>query len=138
MGRTAPKYNESPIFGLAGIILPEGAVRSFATKILQLKGHIFKDEIGRSGKQPSHWEKKGTEIFTAKQIAKYPHFRSTGFRLINYVRNNGGKIFYYEREKISGTTDVNSVGLYKTVLGHTIRQLESFSEVSGREFCSRC
>lgn len=128
MGRASPKYNESPVFGLAGIILPENAVRPFATKILQLKEHIFKDEIRRSGKPPSHWEKKGTEIFTAKQVAKYPHFRSTGFRLINYVRNNGGKIFYYGREKISGTTNVNSVGLYKTVLGHTIRQLESFSE----------
>jgi hypothetical protein len=127
MTRTAPKYNESPVFGLAGLILPENSVRPFATKMLQLKGYIFKDEIKRSGKQASAWEKKGTEIFTAKQVAKYPHFRSTGFRLLNYIRDSGGKVFYYGREKISGTTDVNSVGLYKTVLGHAIRQLESFS-----------
>ncbi len=126
MARTASKYNESPVFGLAGIILPDQAVRPFATQVLKLKEFIFKDEIQRSGQPSSHWEKKGTEIFTAKQIAKYSHFRSTGFRLINYVRDSGGKIFYYGREKISGTTDVNSVGLYKTVLGHAIRQLESF------------
>jgi Protein of unknown function (DUF3800) len=128
MGRTAPKYNESPVFGLAGIIISEDAVRPFATKILQLKGHIFKGEIRRSGKPPSHWEKKGTEIFTAKQVAKYPHFRSTGFRLLNYIRNCGGHAFYYGREKISGTTDVNSVGLYKTALGHAIRQIEHFCD----------
>jgi hypothetical protein len=48
--------------------------------------------------------------------------------LLNYVRNCDGKVFYYGREKISGTTNVNSTGLYTTVLGQTIRQLESFSE----------
>jgi hypothetical protein len=134
MSRTAPKYNESPVFGLAGIILPENAVRPFATKILQLKQHIFKAEIKKSGTPASFWEKKGNEIFTAKQVAKYPHFRSTGFRLMNYIRDTGGNAFYYGREKISGTTDVNSIGLYKTVLGHTIRHLENFSETKKSNF----
>lgn len=126
MARNAPKYNENPVFGLAGIILPERSVRPFATKILQLKEYIFRNEIAAAGKPSSHWEKKGTEIFTAKYVAKYPHFRATGFRLLNYIRDSGGKVFYYGREKISGTTDVNSIGLYKTVLGHAIRQLEAF------------
>jgi hypothetical protein len=134
MSRTAAKYNENPVFGLAGIILPEEAVRPFATKVLQLKDFIFKKEIERSGVPSSHWEKKGTEIFTAKQVAKYPHFRSTGFRLLNYIRDSGGKVFYYGREKISGTTDVNSVGLYKTVLGHTIRQLDAFCVEANSNF----
>lgn len=127
MSRSAIRYNESPVFGLAGIILPEGAIRPFATKFLQLKEHIFRAEIERAGVLASHWEKKGVEIFTPKQVAKYPHFRSTGFRLINYVRNCGGKIFYYGREKLRGTTNVKPTGLYTTVLSHTIRQLESYS-----------
>jgi hypothetical protein len=134
MSRTAPKYNESPVFGLAGIILPHDAIRPIATKILKLKEYIFKDEIQRSGIRASHWEKKGIEIFTAKQLARYPHFRSTGFRLLNYVRNCGGKVFYYGREKISGTIAVDSAGLYKTVLSHTIRQLESFSISANTNF----
>jgi hypothetical protein len=134
MGRTAPQYNENPVFGLAGIILPERSVRPFATKILQLKEHVFSSEIKRSGVQSSHWEKKGTEIFTAKQVAKYPHFRSTGFRLLNYVRNAGGNVFYYGREKISGTTNVNSVGMYKTVLARAIHQLDSFCESADSNF----
>jgi Protein of unknown function (DUF3800) len=127
MARTAAKYNESPVFGLGGLILPEAAIRPFATKFLQLKEHIFKNEIKKSGVIAGAWEKKGTSIFTAKQLAKYPHFKSTGFRLINSIRNAGGKIFYYGREKIAGTTDVNPMGLYTTVLGHTIRQLENYS-----------
>ena len=134
MGRTAPKYNESPVFGLAGIIIPEDAIRPFATKILQLKEYIFGDEIERSGKPSSHWEKKGNEIFTAKQVAKYKHFRSTGFRLLNYIRSSGGKVYYYGREKITGTTDVNSLGLYTTVLAHAIRQIESFSASENTNF----
>jgi len=134
MSRAAKKYNESPVFGLAGIILPEDAVRPFATKILQLKEFIFADEIKRSGLPSSHWEKKGTDIFTAKRVAKYPHFRSTGFRLMNYIRDYGGKAFYYGREKISGTTDVNSVGLYKTVLARAIHQLENFCESASSNF----
>jgi hypothetical protein len=127
MTRTNPRFNESPVFGLAGIILPETAIRPFATKFLQLKEHLFQREIATSGKISAQWEKKGTEIFTAKQVAKYKHFRATGFRLINEIRNSGGKVFYYGREKISGTTNVNSIGLYTTVLGHAIRQLESFA-----------
>jgi hypothetical protein len=60
MSRAGPRYNECPVFGLAGVILPEDAIRPFATKFLQLKQHIFKDEIKKSGKLASHWEKHGS------------------------------------------------------------------------------
>jgi Protein of unknown function (DUF3800) len=93
-----------------------------------------KPGAGHSGTISAEWEKKGTSIFTAKQLAQYPHFRSTGFRLINNIRDCGGKIFYYGREKISGTTDVHAIGLYKTVLGHAINQLENYSETAQKNF----
>src|SRR5664280_3805098 len=93
MGRTSPRYNESPVFGLAGIILPEHAIRPFATRFLKLKQHIFKKEIERSGTISAHWERHGSTIFTTKLLARYPHFRSTGFRLLNYIRDCGGKVF---------------------------------------------
>jgi hypothetical protein len=136
MSRKNPRYNESPVFGLAGIILPEDAVRPFATWFLQLKQHIFNAEIAASGKPASHWEKHGTAIFTAKQLARYPHFRSTGFRLLNYnyIRDRGGNVFYYGREKISGTTEVNSTGLYTTILAHAIRQLDRCCAENERNF----
>lgn len=134
MGRSAAKYNESPVFGLAGIILPGDAIRPFATKFLQLKEHIFKAEIAKTGALAAQWEKHGSSIFTAKQVAKYPHFRSTGFRLLNYVRDAGGRVFYYGREKIAGTTNVNANGLYTTVLGHTIRQLDNFGTATNSNF----
>jgi hypothetical protein len=134
MSRTSARYNESPVFGLAGIILPEDAVRPFATRFLRLKQHIFKTELAASGKPASHWEKHGTAIFTAKQLVRYPHFRSTGFRLLNYIRDCGGNAFYYGREKISGTTNVNSTGLYTTILAHAIRQLNKFCVENDKNF----
>ena len=135
ISRHAPSYNESPVFGLAGIILPEKAIRPFSTQFLQLKEHLFRSEIAKSGLISSLWEKKGIEIFTAKKIARYPHFRSTGFRLINNIRDHGGNLFYYGREKITGTkTNLNATGLYTTILGHAIRQLESFGSTSDTNF----
>lgn len=133
-GRGAKRYNESPVFGLGGIILPETAVRPFATKFLRLKEHVFAKEIQKSEKLSSHWEKHGSEIFTPKLVSRYPHFRSTGFRLLNYIRDSGGKVFYYGREKICGTTDVNSTGLYTTILSHSIDQLDKFCATSGSNF----
>jgi hypothetical protein len=49
MSRADPKHNESPVFGLAGIILPEDAVRPFVTRMLKLNEFIFTNEIQRSG-----------------------------------------------------------------------------------------
>lgn len=128
MSRQSPKYNESPVFGLAGIILPGDAIRPFATRFLQLKEHIFKEEINKSRKLASHWEKHGSTIFTPKGVSRYPYIRRAGFRILNYVKDCGGRVFYYGREKISGTTNVNSIGLYTTILSHTIQHLERFSE----------
>ena len=66
MSRTSLRYNESPVFGLAGIILPEDAIRPFATKFLQLKEHVFRIEIAKSKQLGSQWEKHGSDIFTPK------------------------------------------------------------------------
>jgi hypothetical protein len=134
MSRGAIKYNESPVFGLAGIILPGDEIRQFATKFLQLKEYIFQREIKRSGIISAEWEKHGSQIFTPKQVARYPHFRSTGARLLNYIRDSGGRVFYYGREKIAGSLNVNSVGLYTTILGHAIRQLEKYSVSTNSNF----
>jgi hypothetical protein len=135
ISRHAKTYNESPVFGLAGIILPETAIRPFATKFLQLKERLFRSEINKSGVLSSLWEKKGIEIFTAKKVVRYPHFRSTGFRLINSVRDCGGSLFYYGREKITGdNANLDSIGLYTTVLGHTIRQLEAYGKTFDENF----
>lgn len=59
MTRKALRYNESPVFGLGGIILPESAIRPFATRFLQLKQHVFQKEIASANTIGALWEKKG-------------------------------------------------------------------------------
>jgi uncharacterized protein DUF3800 len=124
VSRTSARYSESPIFGLAGVILPQESVRPFATKFLQLKEFLFSREITASGKMAQKWEKKGNDIFRPKAVKLYPNLRMGGFRLIKHVDDLGGKLFYYGREKMVGKLDGNSTGLYTTILSHVIRKLD--------------
>src|SRR5208283_904660 len=45
VSRNDAKYHESPIFGMAGVILPVGEVRSFATWFFQRKCQLLEFEI---------------------------------------------------------------------------------------------
>jgi hypothetical protein len=126
ISRQSERFNENPVFGLGGIILPHTAVRPFATRFLKLKEHVFKDDIAKARTIAQKWEKKGSDIFRPKALERYPAIRTCGFRLINTIRDAGGKIFYNGREKISNNLEVNSMGLYTTVLSHTIRRLNEY------------
>lgn len=127
VSRTAKKFNESPVFGLAGIILPEKAVRPFATSFLQLKEHLLAADIEKSRKMAAKWEKKGVQIFRPSAMDKFPSLRNGGFRLLNQLNRCGGKVFYYGREKRRGEEGGNSNGLYTTVMSKTIRRIDQYA-----------
>lgn len=132
--RKDPLYRDSPVFGMAGIVLPEAAIRPFATKFLKLKEHAFEADIIRARKAGYNWEKKGSEIFRPKALEKYPAIREIGFRLLSELRDRGGKVFYHGREKMIGTTEVNPIGLYTTVFSATIRSLDKYANSVGSNF----
>ncbi len=134
VARTDPRFNESPVFGMAGIILPGCAVRPFATRFLQLKEKLLAEDIAKANKMAAKWEKKGTDLFRPRAIQRYPSIREGGFRLLNYVQSCGGKVFFYGREKIKGATDVNSNGLYTTVLSKTIRRIDDYATKTKEDF----
>ena len=52
ISRTDPKYKTSPVFGLAGFVLPAVEVRGFGTWFFQHKCELLKFEIERSGEHP--------------------------------------------------------------------------------------
>lgn len=126
VSRTDQHYNHSPVFGLGGLILPHDKVRHFATFFFQLKAQMLRNELARSGVHPATWEKKGSELLTRKNIERYPAIRSGIFRILNEITRCRGQIFYYGREKYKQPADSNATGLYTTVLGHSIRQIDSF------------
>lgn len=133
-GRDHAKHNCSPMFGLAGVLLPENAVREFGSFFLRRKSELLASEIERSGKPPYAWEKKGTNLFTAKSIALYPEIRRTAFRTLSRIERCGGKVFYCGREKRRCQEDVNANGLYKTVLAQSLRLLNAYCESVEQRF----
>lgn len=126
ISRAHPIHGHSPVFGLAGMILPHIAVRPFATNFLQLKEHLFAYELKKNGRHPATWEKKGAELFTSRNIKKYPHIREGVSRLIRRIDSCGGRIIYYGRIKFMAPEHSNPSGLYTTVLGHLIRACDEF------------
>ena len=62
VSRTDPRYKDSPVFGLAGFVLPATEVRGFGTWFFQRKCEMLKFEIDRSGEHPAVWEKKGASL----------------------------------------------------------------------------
>jgi hypothetical protein len=132
--RAAPKHNESPVFGLAGMILPERAVRPFASYFLKQKEFHFADEIKKAKKMAAKWEKKGTSFIRPKPIAEYVEARRVLHRVLKKIDELGGNVFYYGREKIVGAKDLNSVGLYTTCLSHALRNLDAICESKKEPF----
>jgi hypothetical protein len=124
-GRAHPRHNTSPVFGLAGVLLPEHSVRPFASYFLNRKTDLLSFDIHKSGKQPYEWEKKGSNLFTAKSLELYPEIRKTAFRILNHVKESRGRVFYCGRQKIRNREDVNPNGLYTTVLSDALRQIDA-------------
>lgn len=129
VSRDHKRYNTSPVFGLAGFLMPEARVRSFGTCFLQLKQAYLAQDPTRKNKPFHEWEKKGTNLFTAKSITKYPQLRECMFRTINEIESRGGKIIYQGREKIRGDgLKLNPNGLYTTIFADIIRAIDEYCE----------
>lgn len=135
VSRHSSKHNESPVFGVAGIILPENAVRPFATFFLKNKENNFASELNSSGKKIYKWEKKGTSFIRPGVMKQYPEARRTLHRVMKKVGDFGGHIFYYGREKQKGVHDhLNPTGLYTTCFAHALRRVNSYCEERNSSF----
>jgi hypothetical protein len=56
--RRDPKYSQSPVFGLAGYVLPHQHVRHFATFFLHLKSQMLANDLKLADCHPATWEKR--------------------------------------------------------------------------------
>ncbi len=126
VARTDPRYNHSPVFGLAGYILPHHHVRRFATWFYQYKGRLLSQEIAEAQGHPATWEKKGKKLYRSKNIESYRNLRGGTNRMINKIFVFGGRLFYYGIEKYQSPEESNATNLYKTCMSHTIRRINHF------------
>ncbi|MDD9981463.1 MAG: hypothetical protein OXU81_08925 [Gammaproteobacteria bacterium] len=53
LDRRHPRYNDSPVLGFAGLVLPVNGVRGFGTWFFQRKYHLLDFELERSGEHPA-------------------------------------------------------------------------------------
>jgi Protein of unknown function (DUF3800) len=134
VSRKDRRFNQSPVFGLAGYFLPHQNVRSFATWFYQFKNNLLAAELKRSGQHPATWEKKGAELFTSKNVGKYRSLTSAGARIVNQIYKRDGRLFYYGRHKYQTPQQSKASGLYSTVLGHSVRNIDHFCGQQDQQF----
>jgi len=126
VNRNDARYNESPVFGLAGLILPAAEVRDFSTWFYKRKCELLAFEISRSGKHPAEWEKKGASLFTTANIRRYPELQRFTARFLNKIDRVGGKIIYVGVRKTSAPINHQSQALYRAVLREIIKRLDQY------------
>ena len=128
VSRADPKYKGSPVFGLAGFVLPAAEVRGFGTWFFQRKCELLEFEITRSGEHPAVWEKKGASLFTVINVTRYRELRKFTNRLFNKIEKLGGFVFYVGIRKTRAPAAHNPNRLYARVLLEAIKRIDEFCE----------
>ena len=128
VSRSDPKHNDSPVFGLAGLILPAAEVRGFGTWFFKRKAELLGFELQRSGMHPAVWEKKGSSLYTVTNVRRYRELRIFTGRFFNKIKNIGGFIFYVGIKKTRSDRQPNPNRLYAKVLVEAIKRINGFCE----------
>ena len=129
ISRDHARYNDSPVFGLAGFVIPAAQVRWFATWVFQRKNEMFASEIARSGKIAARWEKKGSRLYTVANMTRYPQLRRLTNRLLAQITNLGGFVFYVGIEKrVPEEGGLTGSRLYRLVLVEAIKRIDQFCQ----------
>lgn len=128
VSRDHVSYSESPVFGLAGLILPATEVRSFGTWFYKRKQELLAWEIARAAKHPATWEKKGAALYTLANVTKYPELRHFTNRLLNRISSVGGRTFFVGMHKSAPVDQHDPNALYLAILREAIKRLDNFAE----------
>ena len=126
ISRTDSRHNASPVFGLAGFVLPSHQVRGFATWFYKRKCELLAPDIKRSAKIPAVWEKKGSRLYTVPNVKKYPSLRAFTNRLFNQITDLDGFVFYVGIRKTFALDKHDPNRLYVYILREAIKRLDQF------------
>jgi hypothetical protein len=87
-----------------------------------------------AGIHPANWEKKGSSLYTKKNVEKYRELRSATYRLFNRIKADGGFVIYVGIEKHLSVELSSPKGLYKQVMHEMIKRLDSECEARKSKF----
>lgn len=128
------QHKTHPVFGLAGFALPYDEVRNFSTFFYQLKNNLLKYELDQANVHPAKWEKKGSSLYTVKNVEKYQQLRHATNRLFNAIKKRNGFMIYVGIEKRHDIEMHQSHKLYQSVLRELIKRLDEECESSQSQF----
>ena len=128
ISRTDSRHKASPVFGLAGFIMPADNVRHFGTWFYKRKCELLKWELARSGQRPWVWEKKGSSLYTVRNVEKYHQLRHFTKRFLQTIRIYGGSVFYFGRQKTEPPGVHDPTALYESVLRESLKRIDHFCE----------
>lgn len=132
--RDHARHNDSPVFGLAGFAIPARNARGFGTWFFKRKKELLAWEINASGKHPAVWEKKGSALYTAKNVAKYKELRQFTFRFMNQISKQRGFVIYVGVEKDPCRENFGTKRLYLVVLKEIMKRLNRQFNASNDKF----
>ena len=127
VSRQDHRHNDSPVFGMAGFVLPSEQVRGFGTWFFQRKCELLAPDIERSGQHPALWEKKGASLYTVTNVTRYAELRHFTNRLFIKIAALGGFVFYVGIKKTVPPGVHNSNRLYIRVFLEAIKRIDEFS-----------
>ena len=129
IARNDPRHNDSPVFGLAGLVLPIGQVRNFGTWFYQRKCELLKFEIEQAKAHPAVWEKKGSALYTVRNVATYQELRRFTNRLFNKIETLGGFVFYVGQCKKDPPAAHDANALYRHILKEAIKRIDQHCDL---------
>ncbi|MGL5817783.1 MAG: DUF3800 domain-containing protein [Phycicoccus sp.] len=130
VSRQDPRFNTSPAFGYAGLILPADTARSFGAAFAESKKSLFKAELDRA-EHPGRWERKGSSIFRTDTLERFPHQIRVFNSLVRHVRRLQGSLFYYANEKPVGTpkqTRLDTEDREKTAMCEALNRIARYAD----------
>jgi hypothetical protein len=129
ISRNHARHKTSPVFGLGGFLLPASKVRELAIFFYKLKCEMLAWELENKNHRclpPYQWEKKGSSLYTVKNIEKYRSIRIQTYRLLNHIKESGGFVFFAGVHKETIGDAFDSTDLYKNTLLDSIRLIDKF------------
>ncbi len=137
VSRTHAQFKTSPVFGLGGVLLPAEEVREFAIFFYQLKCQLLAWDIANENPRnlPAYqWEKKGSKLFTTRNVTQYRSLRQATFRLLNYIRKIGGHVIYAGEHKTRSARQHYATATFKRQLLHAVRTIDRYCSKSDSTF----
>lgn len=134
LSRDHAQYKTSPVFGFGGFLIPVDAVREFAIYFYRLKCRLLRFELEQQH-QPAHrWEKRGAQLYTVQNVARYKALRASTGRLLGQIRKVGGYVIYAGECKSADASTHRATDLFKRQLLRLIRLADHFCSARNATF----